>query len=221
MNTKYLERKTNVEKLREAKNMPENDDGISQAFVGLDSDEKRVTNRLKLDGEFNLEANREIRDDKDVNDDSSGNNDLDQDFDYEDAHVADSMLGTSPDNTPPQTPLLLSPIKPQISSSANNMKSRCRNFQNFKATLIDIFDLPYFSQRRFISPNSFRWKGLDWNVLAGFDSQSFGLFIGFDDWEEITPDWAIAFRYKFEVLDDDNTVLLCKIDLPYISVVID
>lgn len=202
-------------KRKEGRNISKNEDEHCPIFDGQDRRvEKIVTNRLRLDGEFKGEANHDRRE-SEVNDDSSGNNDLDQDFENEeDAQSMESVValvaGTSPEISPPQTPVL-SPAKPLIMSAPQNQKSRCRNFQNFTATLIDTFEFPFFGDRRYTSKNTFHWRGLDWNIFASLDgTKGLGFFIGSDVWKNISSDWSIHIRYKFEVLGDDDRVLLSK-----------
>mmetsp|Transcript_5453 Transcript_5453/g.8072 ORF Transcript_5453/g.8072 Transcript_5453/m.8072 type:complete len:489 (+) Transcript_5453:104-1570(+) len=84
------------------------------------------------------------------------------------------------------------------------------NNQIFKAILIETFNFSFHSTITQISKEKFNWKGFEWNVLAGMDiNQGLDLSIGSDDIRShFFPSWAINIRYKFEVLHDNDSILL-------------
>ena len=183
-----------------------------------DTPDEIANNRMGLTEEFNYEADIGKDEDKDSygdNDESSGNNDLDDD----DLQSMESGIavgaGTSRENTPPSSPHLphvrVHSQFDQIAVPIGAFKRKSSATKNLIGEITDHYDLPFFDHTRNFrmpSKSSVRWKGVDWNILSAIRSHSeVGFFLGFENGEHLPIDWAVCFRYKYEILDENDTVI--------------
>lgn len=176
----------------------------------------KANNGTKLTDEFNFEAESGKDEDKysyNDNDESSGNNDLeDEELRSIESGIAVGA-GTSRENTPPSSPQL---AQVRINSQLNQdtigaFKGKSSANPNFIGEITEYYDIPFSDHTRTFrkrSKLSVKWKGADWNVMVGInDNSRVGFFLGFDKSDHLPNDWAVYFRFKFELLDSSDKVL--------------
>ena len=192
------------------------DDNSEDEYYG---DQNHLPNGTKLVNDFgndSVNGKEEKYDNANdiYNDDSSGNNDLDNEDDIHSMESATAQAaGTSPDNTPPQSPKHSLMGTPSIAESNTVVyKRKSKKNENFVGVITEVFELPFYErghQNVFKPSKKVHWKGVDWNILIGVHctSQQIGAFFGADSWENLPNDWVASIHYKFELLDDNNKVV--------------